>query len=518
MIYFLYNIENMVGMEKELEQWVMKGEQLFAEKKFPKAIDCYDKALELGSNNFLVLLHKALALFDIGWFDESLIWFDKAFEVNPDYKPTWFIKGHHRFVEKRHQKALDCYDKALELEPNKVHAWVGKARSYRFLFNFPMAEKSSDKALELNPNDPFALFQKASAVFCLGKAEESIIWFDKAIEVNPDLNGFWNTKGWVLIRLRKYQEALNCLDKAIELNPHDYFAWTHKAELYERLMSYDKALECITNGVNIVPNHPTGLSKMGWNLILVGKIPDALEHLDKSLLLNPNDAYPWYHKGFALSKLGRYEEAVKCYDNALEVIPETPSYGYLNLEEFSEEIKEARATAYEYLHKIDSQISLRKEFEKKYEMLKEHPPDPQITLKAYVGESPYVFISYSHKDSTLVQSQMEWMTKNGFNIWFDAGIPLGSNWVEEIVKALENCSVFIVFITKNSLRSKFVNKEVITAVDKNKYILPIHLEPTDIRKDWQFMFADLQQINSFDMNEQVYRNEIVKVFHQKMID
>ena len=111
-----------------------------------------------------------------------------------------------------------------------------------------------------------------------------------------------------------------------------------------------------------------------------------------------------------------------------------------------------------------------------------------------------------------------WLNENGFNIWYDQGIPLGSNWVEEIMQALENCSIFIVFVTENSVKSKTINKEVLTAVNLGKYVIPIFLEPTDLRKDWQFLFVDLQFIKRFDLDEQQFRSKVLEIVKKRLGD
>lgn len=45
-------------------------------------------------------------------------------------------------------------------------------------------------------------------------------------------------------------------------------------------------------------------------------------HMIKNLPENsPDNAYAWTWKGNALSNLGKYEEAIKCYDKSLEINP-----------------------------------------------------------------------------------------------------------------------------------------------------------------------------------------------------
>ena len=47
-----------------------------------------------------------------------------------------------------------------------------------------------------------------------------------------------------------------------------------------------------------------------------------IEYYSKCLELDPKNAVAWNNKGFALYKLGRYEEAIRCYDTALGINPE----------------------------------------------------------------------------------------------------------------------------------------------------------------------------------------------------
>ena len=45
---------------------------------------------------------------------------------------------------------------------------------------------------------------------------------------------------------------------------------------------------------------------------------------------------------------------------------------------------------------------------------------------AYIGDEPYVFVSYSHSDSSSVYTELIWLKESGFNIWYDEGIEAGT--------------------------------------------------------------------------------------------
>ena len=47
---------------------------------------------------------------------------------------------------------------------------------------------------------------------------------------------------------------------------------------------------------------------------------------------------------------------------------------------------------------------------------------------AYKGDQPYIFISYAHKDSNIVLPIIARLQQDGYRVWYDEGIALGSSW------------------------------------------------------------------------------------------
>lgn len=53
-----------------------------------------------------------------------------------------------------------------------------------------------------------------------------------------------------------------------------------------------------------------------------GKYEEAIKAFDEALKINPQFVDAWNNKGFALADLGRYEEAIIAYDEALKINPQ----------------------------------------------------------------------------------------------------------------------------------------------------------------------------------------------------
>jgi tetratricopeptide (TPR) repeat protein len=76
----------------------------------------------------------------------------------------------------------------------------------------------------------------------------------------------------------------------------------------------------------LVPDDSVAWSNKGLALSKLNRFEHALKSFDKSLTINPNDAVVWRNRGLALSKLNRFEHALKSFDKALSINPEdTPS-------------------------------------------------------------------------------------------------------------------------------------------------------------------------------------------------
>ena len=63
------------------------------------------------------------------------------------------------------------------------------------------------------------------------------------------------------------------------------------------------------------------LSEIGKKQLDDGQYEDALNSFQKAISLKQNDPDLWNMKGIALRSLGRYNEAIECFNKSLEIDP-----------------------------------------------------------------------------------------------------------------------------------------------------------------------------------------------------
>lgn len=101
-------------------------------------------------------------------------------------------------------------------------------------------------------------------------------------------------------------------------------------------------------------------------------------------------------------------------------------------------------------------------------------------MREIFNGKPYVFISYSHKDSTEVHNLVNQLSAAGVRVWYDGDLPYINDYNDIIANAIENCTHFIVFFTKNSTSSQYVRSEVYHALNKGKNVSAVELEPCEL--------------------------------------
>ena len=89
---------------------------------------------------------------------------------------------------------------------------------------------------------------------------------------------------------------------------------------------------------------------------------------------------------------------------------------------------------------------------------------------------PFIFISYSHKDSEYANRLADSLEAKGLEVWIDERIDYGETWPRKIRENLDACSAFVVIMTVQAEESRWVQNELTRAQRLGKRVFPLLLE------------------------------------------
>jgi tetratricopeptide (TPR) repeat protein len=177
--------------------------------------------------------------------------------------------------------------------------------------------------------------------------------FNEATKLEPENIDAWLDFAQVLSYLNQKNESLEAFQKALDLtnetlkqNPNDAGAWQSRgialASLgrdYEATRSFEKSVEILNQSIDENPKDAEAWWLKADNLDILGQSESALEAYDKVIELNSSKAIgAWIRKSdVLLGQMGRYDESVRAFDKATDLMAVNSNTTTLSHAFFSEE-------------------------------------------------------------------------------------------------------------------------------------------------------------------------------------
>ncbi|WP_233186207.1 tetratricopeptide repeat protein [Thermotoga sp. KOL6] len=145
--------------------------------------------------------------------EDSLLFYEKAYEVNKEFLLPLLKKGDILLKEGRLEEAIEEYKRIIEKDPNFVEVYERLGVIYNQLQRFKEAEKFFRKALEIEERD-HVKFNLSYTLIKLGKLFEALGILKELHKKNPDDPMVANEYGLLLKTLGLYEEALEVFEDA----------------------------------------------------------------------------------------------------------------------------------------------------------------------------------------------------------------------------------------------------------------------------------------------------------------
>jgi tetratricopeptide (TPR) repeat protein len=170
------------------------------------------------------------------------------------------------------------------VEP-KEH-WKSKAEELKKVRKFEEAVKIMNKVKEIERSDTSEdyWYEKANNLYEIGEYEQAKDALFKDLEVHQKSYNTFFLLGKILYELKIYEDSLEYLNKASE---------EHDSKILKNIQKIDQ-------------------------MKTVSKFEEAVMYSDKVKQDHPLDSRYWFQRGLVLFQLGKFSDAVSCFNSSLE--------------------------------------------------------------------------------------------------------------------------------------------------------------------------------------------------------
>ena len=259
--------DKLITVENDNPKWhYMKGYQFYMQKKYIESVECFDKALALKEDYFVVLYRNAHANLQVAGefmklkkaeFWKAIGLLERAHTVwtklsdndrNKDkgtYFDVNFLHGKALSgISNYNSKAVNCFKNALAIKEDVVCRY-NLAKTYYCMGEYDLAWD--------NLPDSHEYYIKELKAYLLAKRgdNESSIKLLESLLRKKEKDYLYVVLATIYLSLNKFNEVINCSKKAIRIKKGNHKAYYLLAKGYYGLGLLCKAIESLEHAISI---------------------------------------------------------------------------------------------------------------------------------------------------------------------------------------------------------------------------------------------------------------------------
>jgi tetratricopeptide (TPR) repeat protein len=191
-------------------------------EQFDEAKSLIDKAIQLDSQNVLVMNSLAVWHFYQKQYEPAVEITEKVVKMDSTYAIAWYNLGVSYYFTKQYEACQNALLKSLNLDSNQFITYLALGTLYYDAQLYERAEKVLLKSIELNPRHLNGHIKMGAVYYQMDRMEDSETYFKKAYDLKPTDLDICINLACVSTRLGKIEAALDYLEAGLKNGERDY--------------------------------------------------------------------------------------------------------------------------------------------------------------------------------------------------------------------------------------------------------------------------------------------------------
>ena len=187
-------------------------------KQPQKAIDAYQKAIEIDPRYEMAHRNMAISYWDLGEPDKALQKLDDALQLVPDSYNALLNKGIYLQNLKRYDEAIKAFHNLLQYYPNNQKGQINLAYNYYDTQQYRKAIEHFKTVLTIDPDHYNSALYAALCCYFLKDDTQAITYYSQAIELKPNISKNYFNRGLCYENVGDITKAIDDYEKAVILD------------------------------------------------------------------------------------------------------------------------------------------------------------------------------------------------------------------------------------------------------------------------------------------------------------
>lgn len=254
-------------------------------------------------------------------FEESERRFTEALELNPGY--VWAHTWYSSLLTDmdRPEESLTRLEASLEIDPLNIVSLSKIASKKADAGRWDEAERMYLRILEIEPS-PRILSRYAQFLYNRNRIEEAITQYNRSIELSPGYLSANRGLTNIYVNVGQFEQAMAQVHKYVEATGDSARMAYYLGELHFSDSRYPRAEDYLKEAVISEPDFGSAWHALARVQNQLGKVDQALTAAGRYIDLSLDDPYPYLLRGRIYLTNGRFESAIKDFEQAVQVNPE----------------------------------------------------------------------------------------------------------------------------------------------------------------------------------------------------
>jgi tetratricopeptide (TPR) repeat protein len=263
------------------QQFLLKGNEAHKDQNFPLAIHYFQEAINMDSCYAPALNNLATLYYQQDDLDRAQHLYERAVYCDPSFYQARLNLSNTLYELRQYYRGLDVLANQYEQTPDSAAVMFGMGLHLTRLREYDSAKAIFNRALKFQPDNEEILINLGTLNYYQENFEAAKDYLNRSIEINPDEPEAYNTLALIASAQGNYNTALENINKALALNDEAHY-----------------------------------LNNKGFILIKLGKLEEAAENINESIVMDPLNAWAFRNKAILRLQQQQPQEALKLLDRA----------------------------------------------------------------------------------------------------------------------------------------------------------------------------------------------------------